>query len=333
MTPDRKPCGLCGPDPSRRDFMKTAAGAAVAASLAGSRVAWSELRDDAPEKLVQALYKSLSPEQRKHVVLPWDHKHRLHVSNNWYVVKPKIGGFFTADQQQLIRDIVKGLASPEGQEKFFRVMKQDNKSFENYSTAIFGNPEENRFVWQFTGRHLTLKCDGDSQDGAVFGGPIFYGNAGDAKDNFNEEPTHPGNLFWHQAQLANRLFGALEGAQREKALLEKTPEEAVATVRLKGEAGPFRGLSCAGMSKDLKGLVEEILRSLLAPYRASDVEEAMKVVRASGGVDRLHVSFYADEDLGGDKVWDNWMLEGPRIAWFFRGNPHVHTWVNVGTTV
>ncbi len=333
MKNDGKTCPECGPEVSRRDFMKTAAGAAVAASLVRSRVAWADLKDDAPENLVKAFHKSLTDEQRKEIVLPWDHKYRLHVSNNWNVTRPKIGQFYTKDQQQLIRDIVKGLSSAEGQEKFPRVMKQDNHGFENYSTAIFGNPEENKFVWFFTGRHLTLKCDGDTQEGAVFGGPIFYGNAGDAKDNFNEEPTHPGNLFWHQAQTANRLFAALDGKQREKALLTTTPAEAIATVRLKGEAGPFSGVCAGDLSKDLKGLVEELLKSVLGPYRASDVAEAMKVVNDSGGVDKLHLSYYSDEDLGKDGVWDNWMIQGPKIAWFFRGHPHVHTWVNIGTAV
>ena len=333
MTKNEKPCSACGPDVSRRDFMKTAAGAAVAASLVRSKVAWGDLKDDAPENLVKALHKSLTDEQRKEIVLPWDHKYRLHVSNNWSVTRPKIGQFFTKDQQQLLRDIVKGLSSPEGQEKFPRVMKGDNKGFENYTTAIFGNPEENKFVWFFAGRHLTLKCDGDTQDGAVFGGPIFYGNAGDAKDNFNEEPTHPGNLFWHQAQLANKIYGALDAKQRGQALLDKTPKEDIATVRLKGATGPFQGLPAADLSKDQKGLIEELLRSILAPYRASDVEEALKVVKDSGGVDKLHLSFYSDEDLGKDGLWDNWMLQGPKITWFFRGNPHVHTWVNVGTAI
>jgi hypothetical protein len=318
---------------TRRDFMKTAAGAAVAASLVHSKVAWADLKDDAPESLVKAFHKSLTDEQRKEIVLPWDHKYRLHVSNNWSVVKPKIGQFFTKDQQQLLRDIVKGLSSAEGQEKFPRVMKQDNRSFENYTTAIFGNPEENKFVWFLAGRHLTLKCDGDTQEGAVFGGPIFYGNAGDAKDNFNEEPTHPGNLFWHQAQLANKLFAALDGKQREKALLTTTPKEEIATVRLKGAAGTYAGLAAAEMSKDQKGLIDELLKSVLGPYRASDVAEAMKVINDSGGVDKLSLSYYSDEDLGKDGIWDNWMIQGPKITWFFRGNPHVHTWVNVGTAL
>lgn len=333
MNKNEKPCTICGPEVSRRDFMKTAAGAAVAASLASSKVAWADLKDDSPEALVKAFHKSLTPEQRKEIVLPWDHKYRLYVTNNWTVTKPRIGTFFTGDQQQLLKDIVKGLSSAEGQEKFPRVMKQDYHGFGNYTTAIFGNPEENKFVWFLAGRHLTLKCDGDTQEGAVFGGPIFYGNAGDAKDNFNEEPTHPGNLFWHQAQIANKLYQALDGKQRQKALLETTPKEDLSTVRLKGEGGSFAGLCAAEMSKDQKALIEELLKSILNPYRASDVAEAMKVINDSGGVDKLHLSFYSDEDLGKDGVWDNWMLQGPKIAWFFRGNPHVHTWVNVGTAI
>ena len=304
-------------DLSRRDFLLGSAATAVATSLP----------DDSPEALVKAFHKSLSAAQRKEVVLPWTHKHRLHVVNNWNVTKPKIGQFFTADQRQLLSDIVKGLASAEGQDKFPRVMKGDNKGFENYTTAIFGDPEADRWVWFLTGRHLTLKCDGDTQEGAVFGGPIFYGHSGDAKDNFNEGPTHPGNVFWHQAKLANDLFGALDGKQREKALLPDSPEEDVATLKL---GAPAQGIAGAELSKDQQGLLEGVLRSILAPYRAKDVEEALKAV---GGVDTLHLAFYADEDLGKDKVWDNWMIRGPKIAWFFRGNPHVHTWVNVGTAL
>ena len=34
-------------------------------------------------------------------------------------------------------------------------------------------------------------------------------------------------------------------------------------------------------------------------------------------------------DVGEDKVWDNWRLEGPAFVWYFRGDPHVHVWVNV----
>jgi hypothetical protein len=28
-------------------------------------------------------------------------------------------------------------------------------------------------------------------------------------------------------------------------------------------------------------------------------------------------------------VWDVWRIEGPSFVWHYRGNPHVHVWVNV----
>ena len=59
-----------------------------------------------------------------------------------------------------------------------------------------------------------------------------------------------------------------------------------------------------------------------------DADEAMKLVEA-GGVENLHLAFYKNQDLGNDGVWDVWQVEGPHMVWYFRGAPHVHTWVNI----
>ena len=39
--------------------------------------------------------------------------------------------------------------------------------------------------------------------------------------------------------------------------------------------------------------------------------------------------FYNFMDIGNDGVWDIWQIEGPSMVWYFRGAPHVHTWVHV----
>ena len=42
-------------------------------------------------------------------------------------------------------------------------------------------------------------------------------------------------------------------------------------------------------------------------------------------VDRLFVSCYGGSfDIGDDKVWDTWQIEGPEMVWYFRGVPHIH---------
>jgi hypothetical protein len=47
-----------------------------------------------------------------------------------------------------------------------------------------------------------------------------------------------------------------------------------------------------------------------------------------GGLDTLSLGFYQSEEIGNDSVWDVWRLEGPAMPWYFRGGPHVHTWVH-----
>jgi hypothetical protein len=41
------------------------------------------------------------------------------------------------------------------------------------------------------------------------------------------------------------------------------------------------------------------------------------------------MAFFKNLDLGSDGVWDVWQLDGPKMVWYFRGNPHVHVWVNI----
>ena len=51
---------------------------------------------------------------------------------------------------------------------------------------IFGNPTNNhQFAWVFTGHHLTVRCDGNSEPNAAFGGPMYYGHSPDGYSNRN----------------------------------------------------------------------------------------------------------------------------------------------------
>ena len=46
----------------------------------------------------------------------------------------------------------------------------------------------------------------------------------------------------------------------------------------------------------------------------------MKYVE-DGGIDKLHMTFYTNDDIGDDGVWDLWQIEGPSMVWYFRGAP------------
>lgn len=197
-------------------------------------------------------------------------------------------------------------------------MEYDDGGINFYSAAMFGEPGTGPFQWEMTGRHLTLRADGNSVDQAAFGGPIVYGHG-------EEDPSE--NLFHYQTKAAHEVFLSLDPPQARQALIDDAPRES--DVPIRGKAGPFPGIGVAELSDDQRELVARTLRVLLAPYRQEDVDEVMEILKASGGVESLHMAFYRQGDLNDDKMWDIWRIEGPSFVWHFRGAPHVHAYIHI----
>jgi hypothetical protein len=258
------------------------------------------------------------------------------VNNNWHIVKHSIGDALTADQQAMVREIFRGMHSEQYAQKVFDQVEHDGGgpgTFNQCSVALFGEPglasadgTASKFEFVLTGRHCTRRCDGNSVAGAAFGGPIFYGHAA---EGFNEPADHKGNAYWYQALRANEVFKSLDGKRREMALRDDPrKEEGNKTVELSAQRSDLPGVPVSDLSHDQKDLVRKVLADLLAPFRKPDADEAMKLIEA-GGFDDLHLAFYKNMDIGNDGVWDVWQIEGPFMRWYFRGSPHVHTWVHV----
>ena len=323
----RTVCPDCEERMSRREFVKKVGGAAVAAGVLPMFVmprqsVAAPTTKSVAETAVKRFYDSLAEEQRKVICFPFEHELRHTISPNWAVTEPTIGEFFSNEQQALIDEIFQGVSSGDGYERFQKQMDEDAGGIGNYHVALFGKPGSGKFQWEMTGQHLTIRADGDREDDAAFGGPIVYGHgAGDS------QPGLPGNVFYYQTQKANEVFASLDGKQREKALLAVAPWEG--EVPVQGNSGKFPGIAVGDLSDDQKDLVERVSKVILAPYREEDVEEALAVLKAGGGFDRLHMAFYKSRDLGYDKEWDIWRLEGPTFVWHFRGAPHVHAYVNI----
>jgi hypothetical protein len=283
------------------------------------------------ESLVGELFKVLSDEQKKAICFDWNHTDskrgllRTFVANNWNIVPQEINSdFYTDDQRDLIKGIFESMIDADWHARYYQQLEDDAGGFGNeQSIAIFGTPGTEQFELVMTGRHMTLRCDGDSTDHMAFGGPIFYGHA----PEFNEGPNHTDNVFWDQAIAANGLYQMLDGKQRDLALLPKTPREQAVGFRGKGVKIP--GIAVTDLASDQKEHVQKVLQKLTEPYRKSDRDEVVRCLTAQGGLDACHLAFYQDGDLGKDGVWDNWRLEGPSFVWHFRGSPHVHVWVNV----
>ena len=325
-------------DLGRRDFLKTMGGAAaVAAGLplfATPIVQAAPTPKSAAETAVKGLYESLTDQQKKEICFRWDYMDptrgllRTHVSNNWQITKPHIrSDYYTKKQQMVIHDIFKGIINPEWYSKFLKQLKDDTGGKEwgaDQSIAIFGVPGSEQFEFVMTGRHMTIRADGNTESHVAFGGPIFYGHAA---SGFQEKVHHPGNVFWHQAEMANGIFQTLDEKQRAKALVAKRPAEA--KVAFQGPQGKFPGIAVSELADEKKKELQKVLLALVEPFRKEDQEEALECLKKQGGIDACHLAFYKDGDIGDDGEWDNWRLEGPSFVWYFRGEPHVHVWVNV----
>jgi hypothetical protein len=326
-------CDCCaGSSVTRRTFIKStltglaAAGAGALPALASERGPAVTPDKETSETLVTTLYRSLSEEQRKTVVFPFDDPLRSKVDNNWHITKQRVGADFTRDQQAMIREIFLKMHSPEYAQKVLNQVEHDagEGGFGACSVALFGEPGVGKFEFVLTGRHVTRRCDGDSVEGAAFGGPIFYGHAALSDD---EAPDHPGNIYWYQAKRANEVFQMLDGKQRNLALLGTSRgEHGTETVSLKTHE--LQGVPVSELSRDQKEHVQLVMSDLLAPFRKQDADEAIQLIR-NNGFDKLHLAFYKNQDIGNDGVWDVWQIEGPSMVWYFRGDPHVHTWVHI----
>ena len=316
---------------TRRGLLAAGAAAVPCIALPQSRVA----RGDAPaagaETLAGRLHASLTTAQRAKVCFPWDFRHpkfgllRTRVGNNWNASEPFVkSDFFTPDQQHIVREIFESLIEPAWHERFDKQLEDDTGGFgHEQSIALIGDPGSGKFQFLLTGRHMTLRCDGDSADHMAFGGPIFYGH--DA-GGFNEERGHAGNVFWPQAVAANGVYAMLDGRQRSLALVDVLPKETAIGFR---DPAAAAGIPVSELSSDQRAELERVLGILLEPYRTVDRDEVRGCLAKQGGLDRCRLAFFRQGDIGDDGVWDNWRLEGPAFVWHFRGAPHVHVWVHV----
>lgn len=312
-------------DVSRRSFIKTVGTAAVATAatpvLFDARFAHAApTPNSAAENVVKQFYETLTAGQKEKICLPFNHGFRRRINPNWHVTDPLIGSdFYTKEQRVMIDQIIKNITSESGYQRLQQQVVDDDGGIDAFSVAVFGNPNEGKFQWELTGRHLTLRADGDSVDRAAFGGPLVYGHG-------ESDPEQ--NIYHYQTKQANKVFEALDPKQVTQALVENVPQET--HVQLQGSEGEFPGIAVSDLSDDQQQLVEESIRVLLDPYRKEDVDEVMAILKESGGAESLRMAFYKEGDLNEDKRWDNWRIEGPSFVWHFRGAPHVHAYINIG---
>lgn len=279
------------------------------------------------EALIRELHSTLSDDQKRRVVLPWNHggasPTRLGMYNAAIFGDRRIQDVYTPAQQELVQRILRGICSgDDGYRMISRGGTWDNsRAFENCGAYIFGDPTgNNQFAWVFTGHHLTVRCDGNSQPDAAFGGPMYYGHS---PDGWSQR-----NIFFPQTRAVKEVFDSLNDNQRRQAMAtwqQGEQREQAGSIQFRRQ---HPGLPATELTADQKALMQQAMRTILAPYRREDADEVMQLVRRNGGLERLHLAFYRDG--ADDARWSFWRIEGPGFVWNFRVLPHVHTFVNIG---
>jgi hypothetical protein len=330
-----------GPEIDRRNFIRVLGG--TTAVLAGATLTTSPpslahaaappRKPKPAEDLIRELFSELSNDQKKRATRAWDYRRggsvvRLGMYNS-PIERVSIESVYTPTQQELIERIVKSMCS--GDDGYRRISRGGNwdmsGSLKRCGALIFGNPNgKDKFAFVFAGHHLTIRADGNSEEGAAFGGPMYYGHSPHGYSR--------GNLFFYQTRSVMSLYAALSGAQRKKAIVPTgNPGEHALSVRFKARAEDRPGLRTEDMTKDQRKLMEQVMRDVLSPYRKADVDNVMAIVRKNGGLDKIQMAYYPDRETDVKAPWHFWRLEGPGFVWNYRVLPHVHTYVNISSKI
>jgi uncharacterized protein DUF3500 len=337
MTPSCPECELGAPI-GRRDFIRVLGTTAAAVAVSGptalqqARAARAAKQREA-EAMVFELYQSMDGDQKKKLVLPWDFQAgkqpvaaRLMTHNAAVGKESVIGLGYDKKQVDLLHKIFKSISNgEEGYKRLSRNNKFDNSGdFENIGALIYGEPAEGKkFSLVFSGHHLTVRCDGDSEEKTAFGGPLYYGHS--------PSGYATNNVFYHQTKITNELYGALDEKQRKVAVMPGKWRDEHGTIKAPGKDAKLPGLAISEMSGDQKELVERVMKELVAPYRKEDGDEVMEIIKANGGMQKINIAFYQEGMNSAKEPWTYWRLEGPGFVWSFRALPHIHTFVNVNS--
>jgi len=330
------------PPLDRRNFIRVLGGGAAALLTLGGTAGLPRARaaDAVPaerstkpaEDLVKELHASLSREQKEKLVLPWDHKTGGRLTRlgmyNAPLERKAVGDNYTKPQQELIERTLRAIASDEdGYSKITRNGTFANSgSLQGCGAVIFGDPSsKDKYAWVFTGHHLTVRCDGNSEEGAAFGGPLYYGHS---PNGYSDK-----NCFFYQTKSVLSVFDVLSEEQRKKAVLKGTPGEQAESVKFRPATEAKPGVGFDDLSKDQLKLVERVMRDVLSPFRKEDADEVMDILKANGGLEKIHLAFYQDMGMNDKQPWHFWRLEGPGFVWNYRVLPHVHTYVNISSKV
>ena len=319
-----------------RRALLVGAGGAAGAFLGGRLTAGPEPRSYADA--LRALAATLTPFQRQTLVLPADDPTRQIANTVAVLDRPHLGTLLSAGQRRLVERLYEHMLSERGRQAFAGTVAVEGR-FDGCVLALYGEPERGTAQAVFSGGHLLVRGGGESREGAALGGAVAYGH-----QEGNGQWRVRGNSFAYHGDAANRLYAALSATERGRAVVPEPPHELLLQVQDRG--GRFVGLQVGGASDAAREAAAALLDTVLAIYPEAERRRAWACVRGNGGVEALHIAYYArrgfypdmkdwasldaaERARRGDPYWQVWRLEGPGTILHFKGHPHVHAYLQI----
>lgn len=191
---------------------------------------------------------------------------------------------------------------------------------------ISGNPRAGDYQIMPSGTHRNLRLGGKTREGEAFGGPQVYGD-----QRGNGRMGLPGNTYRYQMEIAHRIFGAMTPAERNVARISLAPPQTMIGVQAK--EGHFDGVPIAELSIVNRRQATQLVEGILENYAQSDADYAWRCLEKNGGIDALYLADYDMDFQGGRRAGGDpsqiFRLEVPAAVFYFRGEPHLHAFLNV----
>jgi hypothetical protein len=266
------------------------------------------------QSTAQKLFASLSEEQKKLALLPFDSRER----NKIRYEGGKRPGIhikdLTPEQQKLAEELLTQFTSPYGKEKSIAIADQPSNTndpttgFTRYYVAFFGDPTADKdYAWRIAEHHLTI-VHVEVADGKLTSfGPILLG-------------ANPPNLWDAEEGKMIALYSVM------------TPEERAKSANQgKANSSEFakpgtKSIRLGDLSQTAKQAALEVLNHRLTFFADEIQQRIREQLTTSGGEDTLQLAFYgaAEKKCREGGRWDFKLFNDKFLCDYENTRAHIH---------
>jgi hypothetical protein len=266
------------------------------------------------QSTAQKLFASLSDEQKKLALVPFDAPER---TKQKYEGGPRPGvqiKELSPEQQKLAEELVTQFTSAYGKQKAIAIADQPSNTkdpttgFGRYYLCFFGDPtKEKNYAWRVAEHHLTIvHVEVENGKPTTFG-PILLG-------------ANPPNLWDAEEEKMIALYAAMNPGEREKSAnggksnSSEFPKPNVKSIKL------------AELNPTARRIADELIDLRLSFFAEPIQQQIRALLDQSGGADALKLVFYgaAEKKCRDGGRWDFKMFNDSFLCDYENTRAHIH---------